>query len=74
MTHLGLTARQREIMRRRALGDTNEAVAHALNISAQTVKNHVTIVYAKTGATCFAEALIALGWLTVPEPAQEIAA
>jgi DNA-binding NarL/FixJ family response regulator len=56
-------------MARRARGQTIEAIAYDMGISHQTVKNHVTSVYAKTGAECFAEALVALGWLVIPEEA-----
>jgi DNA-binding NarL/FixJ family response regulator len=46
-----LTEREREILRRLALGDTNQAIAAALHISAPTVRAHVSSILSKLGVT-----------------------
>jgi DNA-binding CsgD family transcriptional regulator len=42
-----LSDRHTEIVRRLATGQTNREIAYALGISESTVKNHLTIIYAK---------------------------
>ncbi|GLF95880.1 response regulator transcription factor [Streptomyces yaizuensis] len=55
----GLTARETEILRLIATGLDNTAIADDLGIGVQTVKNHVTSVFAKLGARDRAQAVIA---------------
>jgi DNA-binding CsgD family transcriptional regulator len=45
-----LTARQREIVELVAHGHTNEAIASALGLSANTLRNHLANVFARLGA------------------------
>ena len=45
-----LTARQREIVEHVAHGHTNDAIASALGISANTLRNHLATIFAKLGA------------------------
>ena len=45
-----LTARQREIVEHVAHGHTNDAIALALGISANTLRNHLATIFAKLGA------------------------
>jgi DNA-binding NarL/FixJ family response regulator len=49
-TRLGLTRRQQEIARLLADGLTNKEIASRLNVSEQTVKNHVHSMLRRTGA------------------------
>jgi DNA-binding NarL/FixJ family response regulator len=46
-----LTDREREILRRIALGETNQAIAVALHISSPTVRAHVSSILAKLGVS-----------------------
>ncbi|MGL4649728.1 MAG: response regulator [Caldilineaceae bacterium] len=46
-----LTEREREILRRVALGETNQAIAVALHISSPTVRAHVSSILSKLGVT-----------------------
>ncbi len=45
-----LTTREAEVARLVGEGHTNRKIADRLGISEQTVKNHLTAVYDKTGA------------------------
>ena len=45
-----LTARQREIVEHVALGHTNEAIARALGLSTNTLRNHLAAIFARLGA------------------------
>lgn len=45
-----LTTRQREIVEHVAHGHTNDAIASALGISANTLRNHLATIFAKLGA------------------------
>lgn len=47
---LGPTARELEVLRLVALGRKNKEIAHALRISAETVKEHLGNVFGKLGA------------------------
>ena len=58
-----LTARQRDIVSRVALGQTNAQIATALGLSANTVRNHLARVFARIGASNRAE-LVRLAVLT----------
>lgn len=53
-----LTAREREILVLVAQGMSNDAVARKLYLSAKTVRNQVSNVFAKLGATGRAEAIV----------------
>ena len=48
---LGLTPREREVLRLLASGTSNQAIADALFLSLGTVKVHVTRILAKLGVT-----------------------
>lgn len=52
-----LTARQREILNSVMEGLTNKAIAHALDISPETVNEHLHAVFKKLGASNRSEAL-----------------
>ncbi|MET8828248.1 response regulator transcription factor [Streptomyces sp. NPDC004610] len=54
----GLTARETEVLRLIASGRDNTEIATALAIGVQTVKNHVTNVFAKLGVRDRAQAVI----------------
>jgi DNA-binding CsgD family transcriptional regulator len=58
-----LTPRQREIVEHVALGHTNEAIATALGVSPNTLRNHLARVFAKLGASNRAD-LVRLAVLT----------
>lgn len=53
-----LTAREREILAHLALGESNKAIARALNISQETVKLHVRHVLAKLNLSSRVEAAV----------------
>lgn len=68
--YLPLTARQLDIVKLIALGNSNEKVAEVLGISEQTVKNHLSAVFRKLGVHDRTQAVIyALrhGWLRLEE-------
>jgi DNA-binding NarL/FixJ family response regulator len=46
-SHRQLTAREHQILERLACGDSNAAIARALDISARTVENHLRAIYRK---------------------------
>lgn len=52
-----LTPRQREILERVALGHTNAEIARALDLSPNTLRNHLVAVYGRLGAGNRAEAV-----------------
>ncbi|GAA3080505.1 response regulator transcription factor [Streptomyces olivoverticillatus] len=54
-----LTPREREVWRLMATGLDNAEIAETMDISASTVKNHITSVFAKLGARDRAQAVIA---------------
>jgi DNA-binding NarL/FixJ family response regulator len=64
-----VTSREFQCLRLLAMGNTNKEIGACLGISEQTVKNHLCNAYTRLGATRGYEALIALGWLKVPEEA-----
>jgi DNA-binding NarL/FixJ family response regulator len=60
---VGLTAREREILALLAEGETNKGIAARLSITTDTVKHHLTSIFAKTGTTNRLElALVAVKW------------
>jgi DNA-binding CsgD family transcriptional regulator len=74
---LPLTTREWDVMRAMALFDGQQSAAHALGMSYQTLKNHLTSVYRKLSnaehqVTTQTEAFVAVGWLVVPSPAEFI--
>ena len=46
-----LTCRELEVLRLLAQGLSNRVIARKLDISEKTVKNHLSSIYCKTGAT-----------------------
>ncbi len=56
--HDGLTAREREVLRRLALGLTNREIGDALCISEETVKTHVASVLGKLQVENRAQAIV----------------
>lgn len=52
-----LTKRQREILRWTALGLSNKEIARELGISERTVKEHMSLLFARLGASTRAEAI-----------------
>jgi DNA-binding CsgD family transcriptional regulator len=62
---LSLSSKQRETMELYAKLGTQKAVATAMKLSLQTVKNHIADAYRRLGATNAIEAFTILGWLSV---------
>ncbi len=60
-----LLPRELEVLRLRAAGHTNKAVAAQLFLAEQTVKNYQTTVYHKLGVTTLVEAMNLLGWVKI---------
>lgn len=65
--YVQLSARQRECVRLRALGLSNDEVGLRLDLALGTVKRHVQVARQKCRVGTFPEMLSALGWLTVPD-------
>ena len=61
-----LTPRQRVIVEHVALGHTNAEIAEALGLSANTLRNHLSAIFARVGASNRAE----LVRLAVLQPAR----
>ena len=61
-----LSPRQVEVLRLRALGLTNAAIAARLGISSRAVKSDLNGAYGRLDAACLPDALRAVGWLQVP--------
>lgn len=55
---VALTAREREVLRLIATGKSDAAIAEALALKRNTVRNHVARLYRKTGAHNRGEAII----------------
>jgi DNA-binding NarL/FixJ family response regulator len=53
-----LTAREAEILDLIARGLDNAEIAHRLQISAKTLRNHITNIFAKLGLTSRAQAIV----------------
>ena len=69
-----LTPRQYDVLERLALGRTYAEAAIDLGVSKQTIKRTVNDTYARLGVTCLAEALLSVGWLSVPvRPSEPLA-
>ncbi|WP_328187985.1 response regulator transcription factor [Marinobacter sp. OP 3.4] len=59
-----LTDRQRRVLERMALGESNKQIAWALNITETTVKAHVSAILGKLGVTNRVQAVLVAGeWL-----------
>jgi DNA-binding NarL/FixJ family response regulator len=58
-----LSGRQREVLRLLALGQSNTQIAEALFVSENTVRNHLTGLYARLGVVSAREA-VAWAWRT----------
>ena len=61
-----LTARQTQVLAALASGRTYTEAAHELGLSTSTIRGHVNDIHKRLGVTCLAEALAAVGWLTIP--------
>jgi DNA-binding NarL/FixJ family response regulator len=64
---IDLTPRQYAIIRRRALAQSYDVIAHELGIAPSTVKVHIDKAYTRLGVNTLIEALLTLGWLVVPD-------
>jgi DNA-binding NarL/FixJ family response regulator len=62
--HLGLSARESEVMDMIASGRSNREIARELFLSEKTVKNHVNRIYAKLAVSSRTAAITL--WLTTP--------
>jgi DNA-binding NarL/FixJ family response regulator len=65
-----LTQREKQILNYVAGGNTNKQIAHVLNISEQTIKNHVSAILRKLNANDRAHAVVLAirhGWISVGE-------
>ncbi len=65
-----LTQRERQILNYVADGNTNKQIAHALSISEQTIKNHVSAILRKLNANDRAHAVVLAiknGWISIGE-------
>lgn len=65
-----LTQREKQILTYVADGNTNKQIAHILNISEQTIKNHVSAILRKLNANDRAHAVVLAirhGWISVDE-------
>ena len=61
-----ITRRDKEVLELMAMGNINKEIGDRLNISTDTVKQHVKNIYYKLGARNKIEALNKLGLLTIP--------
>ena len=57
--HMGLTRREREVLRHLVMGLKNSAIAEQLVVSENTVASHIKSIYSKLGVTNRAEATLA---------------
>lgn len=65
-----LTNRERQILTYVADGNTNKQIAHILEISEQTIKNHVSAILRKLNANDRAHAVVLAirnGWISIDE-------
>lgn len=59
-----LSTREVDIAREIATGKTNREIGIHLNLSEQTIKNHIASLFIKTGSTTRIEVLNSLGWIS----------
>lgn len=67
----GLSSRQRDVLRLLAGGRSNTQIADVLSVSEDTVRNHLTALYAKLGVVSAREAVAwawRTGFVTKPNP------
>lgn len=64
LQHIGLTARQLEVAKLLAQGNTNKVIARMLDMSESTVKVHVAAIFRAFNATNRTEAVLAIQRLT----------
>lgn len=69
MTKLGhpLTGRELDVLVVMSYGRTQEEGATELAVTLQTLKNHLSAVYEKTGSRNLVGAYRRLGWLNIPD-------
>lgn len=63
-----LTERQRRVLERMALGESNKQIAWALNITETTVKTHVSAILGKLGVNNRVQAVLAAGDYLARQP------
>lgn len=56
----------------RAMGMSNIQVAHQMDLSEQTIKNHIRIIFQKLNVTNIVEALTAKGYINLPEKPEPV--
>ena len=69
-----LSQREMELLRQLGQGRSNKEIAHTLNITAQTVKNHITSILRKLDVNDRTQAVLAglrYGWITLEEVSPE---
>ncbi|MCH8185490.1 MAG: response regulator transcription factor [Chloroflexi bacterium] len=65
-----LSQREMELLRQLGQGRSNKEIAHTLNITAQTVKNHITSILRKLDVNDRTQAVLAglrYGWITLDD-------
>jgi DNA-binding CsgD family transcriptional regulator len=62
-----LSAGEERVLRRRARGLPAKTVAHELGVSEQTIKNQMTSIYQKLDVDNLTSALVAVGWVQIPD-------
>ena len=67
MTYPRLTPSEDRVLRLKAKGLTNYAVAYELGVSEQTIKNEVSTLYARLGVESLVGAIRVMGWMHVPD-------
>ncbi len=69
-----LSHREMELLRQLGQGRSNKEIAHTLNITAQTVKNHITSILRKLDVNDRTQAVLAglrYGWITLDDVSSE---
>jgi DNA-binding CsgD family transcriptional regulator len=66
MTASVLTHQEERIMRARARGLSASEIAKEVGCAEMTVKNHLTAIYAKLGASSSIEAMWKMGYVQIP--------
>ena len=69
-----LSPREREVVRRLALGQTWDQIVAELGITRQTVANHRASAMTRYGGGVLVDLLREIGWLHVPDGRKRIAA